>query len=235
MVNYPLIMCTDLFSSIDGARRLIIWFPPFLTLVIAMASFGWRRDLRATVGHLVRKVWSNPNNLRYNGFYLYIVIMFIFILVNNLLGLTPFTYTLTRNLLTVRRLGVLIWLGLLISGFLKFPKIVLAHLAPRGAPLALQPLLVIIELVRILIRPLTLTVRLVANISAGHIVLGLIANTLRALVTRSYLPILLGIIILYNLFEFFVGAIQAYIFTLLLTLYSSEHPYRYSLYKAPNC
>lgn len=161
--------------------------------------------------------------------------MFIFILVNNLLGLTPFTYTLTRNLLTVRRLGVLIWLGLLISGFLKFPKIVLAHLAPRGAPLALQPLLVIIELVRILIRPLTLTVRLVANISAGHIVLGLIANTLRALVTRSYLPILLGIIILYNLFEFFVGAIQAYIFTLLLTLYSSEHPYRYSLYKAPNC
>lgn len=102
------------------------------------------------------------------------------------------------------------------------PTASLAHLAPRGAPLVLLPFLVVVESIRILIRPLTLTVRLVANISAGHIVLGLLANVNSGL--SAILPLWLGLTVAYTVFEFFVSAIQAYIFTLLITLYRAEHP-----------
>jgi len=77
--------------------------------------------------------------------------------------------------------------------------------------------------VSIIIRPLTLTVRLIANISAGHIVISLIANVL----VSASLPALVSIFLLnvgYNLFEVFVCLIQAYIFTLLVKLYAEEHP-----------
>lgn len=86
-----------------------------------------------------------------------------------------------------------------------------------------MPLLVLIETVRILIRPLTLTVRLIANIRAGHIVLSLLANCL----TRLSGVTLLSIMLLntgYNIFEVFVCVIQAYIFSLLIKLYAGEHP-----------
>lgn len=98
-----------------------------------------------------------------------------------------------------------------------------AHLAPAGAPAALVPFLVLVETISILIRPLTLTVRLIANISAGHIVISLIANCL----VRASTTALVSIFILnvgYTLFEVFVCLIQAYIFTLLVKLYAEEHP-----------
>ena len=92
-----------------------------------------------------------------------------------------------------------------------------AHLSPSGAPFALSPLLVLIETISIIIRPLTLTVRLVANITVGHIVSALVAVKLRAM--RGIWS-LTFITMFYIIFEFGVCLVQAYIFTLLLRLYS---------------
>lgn len=97
-------------------------------------------------------------------------------------------------------------------------------MAPSGAPLGLAPFLVLIETVRILIRPLTLTVRLMANIRAGHIVLGLLANRLTVLTGHILILPLALLNVGYMLFEFFVCVIQAYIFSLLISLYHAEHP-----------
>jgi len=101
-------------------------------------------------------------------------------------------------------------------------------LLPIGAPAALNPFLVIIETVSIMVRPITLSVRLTANIRAGHIVLTLIGNYL----TTSFfisgifsIALLLRIQVFYTIFEFGIGIIQAYIFCLLITLYSDEHPH----------
>lgn len=96
----------------------------------------------------------------------------------------------------------------------------IAHLAPIGAPSMLIPFLVIIETVSILIRPLTLTVRLLANISAGHIVLSIISRCLNSFSITIFI-ILIG----YNFFEFFVSFVQAYVFILLLKSYSNEIDY----------
>merc|ERR1711893_531541 len=89
--------------------------------------------------------------------------------------------------------------------------------------IGLIPFLVLVETVRIIIRPLTLTVRLIANIRAGHIVMSLIANCLVRASISALIPVFL-INVGYTLFEVFVCFIQAYIFTLLVKLYAEEHP-----------
>nr|WIS40136.1 ATP synthase F0 subunit 6 [Facelina auriculata] len=146
-----------------------------------------------------------------------------FILFSNLLGLIPFVYGVTSNIWIVGSLALVFWGLLILSGWMKFPTESAAHLAPAGAPAALVPLLVMIETVSICIRPLTLMVRLIANISAGHIIMGLIANALA--VSALHIGALTFIVhVGYNIFEVFVCFIQAYIFSLLVKLYSEEHP-----------
>lgn len=93
----------------------------------------------------------------------------------------------------------------------------MAHIAPAGTPAALTPFLVVIETISILIRPLTLTVRLVANITVGHVVCALIRVVLRSLSAVWSISL---IIVFYSVFEFAIAVIQAYVFTLLLTLYA---------------
>jgi ATP synthase subunit 6 len=97
-------------------------------------------------------------------------------------------------------------------------------LLPRGAPAWLSPPLVIIETIRILVRPLTLSFRLAANIRAGHIVLGLV-NIYLARAFSSFISFstLLTIRVVYTLFEVGICLVQAYIFCLLLSLYSDDH------------
>lgn len=118
------------------------------------------------------------------------------------------------------------WLSLIISGASYYPSAFLAGLLPGGAPSWLNPFLVLIETTSIGVRPITLSFRLAANIRAGHIVLALIgiyaASALFVSLSASIL--LLSIQTLYILFELGICIIQAYIFCLLLSLYSDDHP-----------
>merc|ERR1711872_483647 len=114
-----------------------------------------------------------------------------------------------------------------LSGWVLNPAYAAAHLLPTGAPNSLGPALILIETIRIFLRPITLSVRLAANISAGHLILGLIRSYLSAgLFTYSSLTKLIVIFIEagYFLFEVGICLIQAYVFCLLLSLYSDEHP-----------
>src|ERR1043165_1298380 len=114
---------------------------------------------------------------------------------------------------------------LIISRFSHNPKKSTAHFLPDGAPDWLNPFLVLIETTRVLVRPLTLSFRLAANIRAGHIVLRLIgiycaSAWFSSLTTTIFLTIsAIG----YILFEVAICLIQAYIFCLLLSLYSDDH------------
>ena len=116
--------------------------------------------------------------------------------------------------------------SLIITAAVWSPSSFAAHLLPAGAPDWLNPFLVLIETIRICLRPITLSFRLAANIRAGHIVLGLIAIYISR---RIFYPSLsLGLLfitqVFYTLFEVGICLIQAYIFCLLLTLYSDDHP-----------
>nr|QWE50981.1 ATP synthase F0 subunit 6 [Planorbella pilsbryi] len=215
-------MFSDLFSSLDGCTSMFSWVITMLMILIFFSkSFVFSMN-SMMITFLAKLGYGNKKILPFS---LFIIVLFFFLISMNLLGLTPFTFSMTSSLWFASSLALLIWLMLIMSGFFFSFKKSLAHLVPSGAPLILTPFLVLIETISILIRPLTLTVRLIANISAGHIVLSLIANCLTSLNHSSMIMVLL-VSVGYNMFEVFVCFIQAYIFTLLLKLYSVEHPFK---------
>lgn len=214
---------TDLFSALDGCLEVWSWLP---AIIIVYVFFNKTYLLNRNIVNIFSNLgFGNKQILPFGLF----VTMLIFFLVNvNLLGLTPFVYSISSSLWFASSLALIIW-GLLIfsEGTYSWKK-TLAHFVPSGSPAILIPFLILIEIVSVFIRPLTLTVRLIANIRAGHIVLALIANCLTSL-NFPTLFIVFTVSVFYNMFEVFVCFIQAYIFTLLLKLYRVEHPFKWSI------
>lgn len=144
------------------------------------------------------------------------------IMAANLTGLIGYCIGPTVHLAVVFPAALALWLSVVASSATHNINEFLAHLVPPGSPLVLAPFLCVIEAVSILIRPITLSVRLVANLSAGHLILGLIGG---GVVSGGFLTqsLSLGVSTFYVAFEVFVAMIQTYIFCNLLSLYADEH------------
>ena len=219
-------MYTDLFSALDciqaGWFSTFIWATPIIMAGTFIISNSWGQS-NSKIFLALLSTNSDTRQSSIPGISLFVFRLIGFILVINLLGLVPFVYGTTSNIWVAATIALVFWVGLILSGWIKFPLESAAHLAPAGAPAALMPLLVLIETVRICIRPLTLIVRLIANIRAGHIIIGLIANALA--VTSLHIGFMVFFVhVGYNMFELFVCFIQAYVFSLLIKLYREEHP-----------
>nr|QZL29551.1 ATPase subunit 6 [Electrophorus electricus] len=156
---------------------------------------------------------------------LILISLMTFLLSMNLLGLLPYTFTPTTQLSMNMSLAIPFWLATILIGMRNQPTMTLGHLLPEGTPTLLIPALIIIETTSLFIRPLALGVRLTANLTAGHLLIQLIA-------TASFilLPIMPAIaitttllLILLTILEIAVAIIQAYVFVLLLTLYLQEN------------
>lgn len=163
----------------------------------------------------------NFGNLVSPGITHIITRIFIFIAVNNFIGLSPYIFTSSSHLTFRVSLALRLWLGFTLVRYLKDLGHVLAHLVPLGTPYPLIPLIVLIELTSNVIRPLTLSVRLAANIVAGHLLLALISGTVNPVIRRITLVVITGIVILIVL-ENGVALIQAYVFRILPSLYVAE-------------
>nr|AVP25689.1 ATP synthase subunit 6 [Xenorhina sp. TNHC-GDC 31177] len=147
----------------------------------------------------------------------------IFILGANMLGLLPYTFTPTTQLSMNLGIAVPLWLATIIIGLRNQITKSLGHILPEGTPTPLIPVLIIIETISILIRPLALGVRLTANLTAGHLLIQLISM---ATVTTTHPIIMLltfSSLILLTILEIAVAMIQAYVFVLLLSLYLQEN------------
>lgn len=142
--------------------------------------------------------------------------VFLLLLVLNFEGIIPYFLPISSQVAPNFILAVLLWLAVLLLRVSYSLPTYLSHLTPKGSPLGLAPLLVIIERVSLCVRPLTLGVRLAANLTTGHVIFGLIANG------PFYFCIILGFG--YLAFELGVCLVQAYIFILLPVLYREEHP-----------
>nr|BCD58373.1 ATPase 6 [Schilbeidae sp. MMN072] len=151
--------------------------------------------------------------------------LMIFILMLNLLGLLPYTFTPTTQLSLNMGLAVPLWLATVIIGLRDQPTAALGHLLPEGTPTLLIPILIVIETISLLIRPLALGVRLTANLTAGHLLIQLISTaTITLLPTMTTVATLTAILLaLLTLLEVAVAVIQAYVFVLLLSLYLQEN------------
>jgi len=229
-------MIPDIFSSFDPyifntlfptnsiflvANTLIILIIQSSFWIISSRSSTFKSPIKNTIFTQL----SRTSGLHLKGLSTPLSSIFFLLVIVNLMGLVPYTFSTSRHLIFTLSLGLPIWLSIIISSFAHSPKKSTAHFLPDGAPDWLNPFLVLIETTRVMVRPLTLSFRLAANIRAGHIVLSLIGiYCASAWFSRFFRTILLTLTTLgYILFEVAICLIQAYIFCLLLSLYSDDH------------
>nr|AAT08624.1 ATP synthase F0 subunit 6 [Bipes canaliculatus] len=150
--------------------------------------------------------------------------LLLLLLMMNLLGLLPYTFTPTTQLSINMALALPLWLATITIGLRLRTNTTLAHMLPEGTPNPLIPMLIIIETISQLIRPLALAVRLTANLTAGHLLLQLASSATLYALTLSTAPftLLMITLLLLTVLELAVGFIQAYVFVLLLSLYLQE-------------
>ena len=137
------------------------------------------------------------------------------------MGLFPYIFIRRRHISFTLTLALPLWLGRILISILYQYNNLLAHLVPTGTPSFLIPVIVVIETVRNIIRPLTLSIRLAANMVAGHLLLTLLGSqgpTLRIF----NLILLIGGLFILLLLEVAVACIQSYVFTILSSLYLNE-------------
>nr|YP_009169437.1 ATP synthase F0 subunit 6 [Naticarius hebraeus]AKL90634.1 ATP synthase F0 subunit 6 [Naticarius hebraeus] len=231
-------MLVDIFSSFDDSNQVfmsmyfLMWIFSLVVILIFSSSYwialpSWLAFINTFKDTGSSQIFRSFG-LNLGGFLNVVSGLFLFLIFMNLSGLIPYVFSPTSHLAVSLSLGLPLWLSLIISAIFFNPSSVIAGLLPMGAPAPLNPFLVIIETVSIMVRPITLSVRLTANMSAGHIVLTLIGNYLTASFFLSgvfSMVLLISIQIFYTIFEFGISMIQAYIFCLLITLYSDEHPH----------
>nr|YP_004021490.1 ATP synthase F0 subunit 6 [Occidozyga martensii]ACZ02642.1 ATP synthase subunit 6 [Occidozyga martensii] len=167
----------------------------------------------------------SPISLRGQKWAMILSPLMVFLLGMNLLGLLPYTFTPTTQLSLNLGLAIPLWLATIIIGLRNQPTASLAHLLPEGTPTPLIPILIVIETISLIIRPLALGVRLTANLTAGHLLIQLISLATVNLLPSSIMlaSLTFSTLILLTLLEIAVAMIQAYVYVLLLSLYLQEN------------
>jgi len=150
----------------------------------------------------------------------FIFTLSMFILFANLLGLIPFSYTVTGQIIITFALAAIVFIGVTIIGFLQHGLHFLRFFVPEGVPKPLLILLVPIELLSYFIRPFTLSIRLFANMLAGHTMLGIFAGFAAIVGIFAIFPIAVDVLLL--ALELLVATLQAYVFAILSCLYLND-------------
>nr|YP_010037097.1 ATP synthase F0 subunit 6 [Ichneumia albicauda]QQW47691.1 ATP synthase F0 subunit 6 [Ichneumia albicauda] len=174
---------------------------------------------------LTSKQMLTIHNYKGQTWALMLMALILFIGSTNLLGLLPHSFTPTTQLSMNLGMAIPLWAGTVVTGFRHKTKSSLAHFLPQGTPLPLIPMLVVIETISLFIQPMALAVRLTANITAGHLLIHLIGGATLALmnISTSIALITFTILVLLTILEFAVALIQAYVFTLLVSLYLHDN------------
>ncbi len=147
--------------------------------------------------------------------------LFLFILLCNLLGMIPYGFTVTSHIVVTFALAMMVFFLVTFVGFAKHGVHFFSLFLPKGTPWWLAPLMIMIELFTYLARPVSLSLRLGANMIAGHVLLKVIAGFVISLaIFLRVLPIPLMVIL--TGFEIFVAILQAYIFTILTCVYLND-------------
>lgn len=188
----------------------IFWLLPNKNFVIINSLF---KKLRSEF-----KILLNVSN---SNITILFITIFFFILCNNIIGLFPYIFTSSRHLAITLTLSLPLWLAFILFGWFNNIKHIFAHLVPQRTPNLLIPFIVLIESIRNIIRPLTLAVRLIANIVAGHLLITLLGNQTAVASNFILFSLILTQMLLLTL-ESAVAFIQSYVFAVLSTLYSRE-------------
>ena len=210
----------------------------FMVFAIALVTLFLTMSMRGRA--LVPNRWQSMAELSYEfvakmikdtvgsegrQYFPFIFTLFMFILFSNLLGMVPYSFTPTSHIIVTFALALMVFIGVTVIGFVRNGAAFLKVFLPSGVPLALLPLLVVIEVLSYLTRPVSLSVRLFANMMAGHTMLKVFAGFVFALgVLGGWAP--LAFVIALTGLEIGIAMLQAYVFTLLSCIYLHDalHP-----------
>ena len=154
--------------------------------------------------------------------------LFMMVFMGNALGMIPYSFTFTSHIVVTAALALLVFLMVCVLGIARHGLHFFSIFLPAGVPLAVAPLIIVIELISFFIRPVTLSVRLFANMMAGHILMKVIAGFAVAfLASLGFAGVLAGIFpTLFNVvligFEFMIAFLQAYVFAVLCCIYLKD-------------
>ena len=153
-------------------------------------------------------------------FFPFIFTLFIFTLFGNILGMLPYGYTFTSQIAVTFFMAMVVFLGVTLIGLFKHGLHFFSLFFPHGAPLFTAPILIPIEVVSYLSRPISLSVRLFANMTVGHVLLKVLAGFVVALGFFGFVPLV--VLVAITALELLVALLQAYIFTILCCIYLND-------------
>ena len=223
---------TNLFSSFDPIVTLFNislranWVSAAVPIIILPQTF-WRVNsqviklLEGIINYINGELVAVFSSLIIPGTVFIYLRFFFSSFFCNFIGLFPYIFTSSRHMVFTLTLALPIWLGRILWSIKNQYNSLLAHLVPTGTPNVLIPVIVIIETVRRIIRPGTLSIRLAANIVAGHLLLTLLGSQGPLLPLNLTVILIVGLVLLLCL-ELAVACIQAYVFTILRSLYLNE-------------
>lgn len=213
--NSALLMCI----TVVLASLLVIWGSRGRALV----PTRWQSLAEMSYEFIAGMI---DDNVGHEGreYFPFVFTLFMFILLGNLLGLIPYGYTFTGQIIVTFAMAAVVFIGVTIIGIAKHGWHFLSFFVPHGVPLVLLLLLVPIEVLSYIIRPFTLSIRLFANMMAGHTMLAIFAGFIAPLLLAAgaikvFAVVPLAVDILLIFLELLVAALQAYVFTILTCLY----------------
>lgn len=221
-------MIINLFSIFDPSTRIDLSLNWLRTLIIFLI-FPYQYWLIPSRLHIffnfllnfLIKEFKILINYSYSNLIIFIS-LFLFIIVNNFIGLFPYVFTSSSHLSFSLSLSLSLWISIILFRILNYTNDFFSHLTPQGTPFILMPFIVIIESISLIIRPFTLAIRLTANIIAGHLLLSLLGSSGQIINNFFIFLIIIFSQLLLFILELSVSIIQAYVFTILSTLYRRE-------------
>lgn len=155
----------------------------------------------------------------------FIFTLFMFVLFCNMLGMLPYSFTVTSHLIVTFALAAVVFCLVTLVGFIHHGVGFLKLFVPSGVPAVLLPLLVVIELISYLTRPVSLSVRLFGNMMAGHTMLKIFGGFVVGLSSAGLAPLAIApfaLMVAFTGLELLIAGLQAYVFTILTCIYLSE-------------
>nr|AJW76411.1 ATP synthase F0 subunit 6 [Chorotypus fenestratus] len=221
---------TNLFSTFDPSTNIlnlsINWLSTVMSIIILPCIY-WINNSRLTFmwNKMSMKIYKEINTLidfnKVKGSIIMLMSLMFMLMINNSMGLFPYIFTSTSHIVYTMTMALPIWVMTMLYGWINKTNHMFAHMVPQGTPIMLMSFMVIIETVSNMIRPGTLAIRLAANMISGHLLLTLVGN-MGSNYSTKLMMIIMSMQLLLIILESAVSMIQAYVFTMLSTLYISE-------------
>jgi len=208
----------SLFMIISALAIISVFFAGTKRKAIVPTKIQLLTELSYT---LVSKMISDTAGSKAKPYFPFVFSLFMFVLFCNMLGMLPYSFTVTSHIIVTFALAAVIFVGVTIIGFVNHGIKYLKLFIPSGVPLFLLPLIVIIEIISYLSRPVSLSVRLFANMMAGHTMLKVFGGFVISLgIIGGWLP--LSFTVALTGLEILIAFLQAYVFAILTCIYLND-------------